>query len=935
MKNRKKRYLWCFVKAILTLVLISCTLVFLVPENVSATDGDILSLETGSLSSLSIRPNVFGSADTSITVTTNNSTGYTLFMQTDGDSTNLAAMDGQNSFIPTITLPAGVNSVTADSIENGYGYSIDGVNFKPAPSVFGNGDVIAEINAIYDNEPDIYDITFGIKVGTDVLSGNYSRTFVFVAIANLPDTCTAESICYNGNFSDGGVDMAEQAAPSNSSVRLNAPTFSRAGYGFAGWNTKRNGTGTNYGPNEDITVGDLSGNGLILYAKWVESKGTLQNWNGCSSMSIGDVTALTDSRDGNTYAIAKLADGACWMTENLRLDFADPNVTITTENTNNPTAAFINAVNQHPLPTTNFCTSNNANCVNRIEFNDHNLDTNANDSWYSYGVYYNWHTATAGNGTYELSNPQVRVNGDICPAGWALPSGYGSTGDYALLDKAFGGSGNNATSVAMSNNWRKYPNNFLFSGQQNGGSITNRGETGNYQGATPSSQTNFYNFWLQSNKASTNSNGSLKTRGQNVRCMMQEYYTVHFDKNSSLTVDGTMYDQVIPRGYNVALYQNTFSISPQNNAIYQFAGWNTEADGSGASIANGANVRDLGENGETITLYAQWHIIPTVDITVTFPESLAQVRFRNTTYGDKTATPTSSTVTIVAQESYTVSASLDPDYDFTSWVAGSNITLGSAMDTPTTLIASANSTLSITATIRETTLYLQNLTASDCSATPRVAYDIRDGEAYHFQRLNDGNCWLLDNLRLGATTLEEELSSTNTNMEAGASLTLNSVNALNNYTVPEIDTIRNGTPVTNYGDGSGDAGVYYNYCAASAGTVCSPDTPQSASYDICPAGWRLPTGGRNGEYAQLLSAYNNSAASFNAALSISLAGWYNTNDGHVYKDFNKAIVLWTSTPSNNINKTYVAIVNATSVNVGTGYLENNGFSIRCLMKVNN
>lgn len=36
--------------------------------------------------------------------------------------------------------------------------------------------------------------------------------------------------------------------------------------------------------------------------------------------NLSSVSALTDQRDDQTYAIAKLADGNCWMIENLRLD---------------------------------------------------------------------------------------------------------------------------------------------------------------------------------------------------------------------------------------------------------------------------------------------------------------------------------------------------------------------------------------------------------------------------------------------------------------------------------------------------------------------------------------------------------------------------------------------------------------------------------------
>lgn len=53
--------------------------------------------------------------------------------------------------------------------------------------------------------------------------------------------------------------------------------------------------------------------------------------------------------------------------------------------------------------------------------------------WYGYGAYYNWYSAMAENGTYNMASG-VSTNGDIYPAGWRLPkikwnSGYNS--DYA------------------------------------------------------------------------------------------------------------------------------------------------------------------------------------------------------------------------------------------------------------------------------------------------------------------------------------------------------------------------------------------------------------------------------------------------------------------------------------------------------------------------
>ena len=50
-------------------------------------------------------------------------------------------------------------------------------------------------------------------------------------------------------------------------------------------------------------------------------------------------------------------------------------------------------------------------------------NSNAASKWFGYGNYYNWYSATAGNGTYGFSINNKSVTGDLCPAGWHLPKG--------------------------------------------------------------------------------------------------------------------------------------------------------------------------------------------------------------------------------------------------------------------------------------------------------------------------------------------------------------------------------------------------------------------------------------------------------------------------------------------------------------------------------
>ncbi len=77
-------------------------------------------------------------------------------------------------------------------------------------------------------------------------------------------------------------------------------------------------------------------------------------------------------------------------------------------------------------------------------------------------------------------------------------------------------------------------------------------------------------------------------------------YTVAFDGNGS--TGGSMANQNFT--YDVA--QN-LTANAYTRTGYTFAGWNTAANGSGASYADSQNVSNLtAVNGATVTLYAQW-----------------------------------------------------------------------------------------------------------------------------------------------------------------------------------------------------------------------------------------------------------------------------------------------------------------------------------------
>ena len=356
--------------------------------------------------------------------------------------------------------------------------------------------------------------------------------------------CPGGKICYSANVvnaSDVTGSMGDQTIyNSNTKATLWAPNFKRNNYGFAAWNTKPDGTGTNYGPNQTIQFTEYSTAGLKLYAKWLASAGNMQNWSGCSSMNIGDVTALKDTRDNDVYAVAKLANGKCWMIENLRLADKDANnnyVNLTSSNTHNPSLPLTNswyyAGSQTTLTTSNHLSSTTdpyqtawcsggtgVNCTDQsmLAANNTTLFTsNTSSSYsissdvYSYGNYYNWYSATAGH-KKNVNWSDYTVPGDICPVGWHLPTGA-SNGEYYTLNTAIN-TGSTSTDAGL----RVYPANFVYPGYVSNASIYHRSYRANYWSATANG-VNAYFLSFEETSVNPATNRTGYGLGMMVRCV--------------------------------------------------------------------------------------------------------------------------------------------------------------------------------------------------------------------------------------------------------------------------------------------------------------------------------------------------------------------------------------------------------------------------------
>ena len=210
---------------------------------------------------------------------------------------------------------------------------------------------------------------------------------------------------------------------------------------------------------------------------------------------------MIDVRDGEAYQVKKLADGRCWMTENLRLEDA----TLTSADTNLPAGETVIL----PASTTSgWCNKNSQGCYERLL--TMNYADAGNSSHPEYGSYYNWYTATA---TYGKRSTTSDTDYSICPAGWHLPKG-GPDGEFQALYDA----GYNTPALMMKDAGGPH---FVLSGAREGGSTTATGEIGRYWSSTPTSNMRqAYRFYVSESEVQpARPNIYGKHRGLSVRCI--------------------------------------------------------------------------------------------------------------------------------------------------------------------------------------------------------------------------------------------------------------------------------------------------------------------------------------------------------------------------------------------------------------------------------
>ncbi len=260
-----------------------------------------LTVNDGSLS-INMLPSAEGnfekSGDATISINTDNFTGYSLFIRAGGDSTSL--VNSNDDEIESISTAINESTFsTSTAYNNKWGYkpsqyvtTVNSINstvlntdYLPAPSTEGS---LLAVTSAANSTNDTYTFSFGAKVDMSLPAGTYEYTYVLTAVAN--------SIVYNITYDDNTtetvtsmpspnpqaleIDGGTPAAESYSALSNAVPVMTTDDMSFGGWcnvTTTIDSTtgnyvcsGTTYQAGDNYPIDQtVDGTNITLYAIWL------------------------------------------------------------------------------------------------------------------------------------------------------------------------------------------------------------------------------------------------------------------------------------------------------------------------------------------------------------------------------------------------------------------------------------------------------------------------------------------------------------------------------------------------------------------------------------------------------------------------------------------------------------------------------------------
>ena len=329
---------------------------------------------TSSKSTISLNPsnpNSFYADFTSLTVNTNNATGYTLTMSDADNDTSLKHSNSAAYQIPTVSS----DTNKSEFLANKWGYSLDDNLYKAIPSLATPTTLMSSTAPTTDN----FNFYVGTKIDNSTVSGLYKDKIVFSAVANY--------VPVQNTF--GGITTMQEMTTQICTDE-----------------TKPSKEATN------TTIEHTTDTNLVPEA------------------------TLTDTRDGKTYVVRKLADGNCWMSQNLALS-SNGSTTYTEADTDlHDGRTFQAPAASSEGDTWNIYGSDGPHYLTPQAgyeyFQNGTTASSTGQPTESAGNYYDWPMATAMSGQ-SLTNDGDEAPDSICPKGWRLPPKEGNKSYKNLL----------------------------------------------------------------------------------------------------------------------------------------------------------------------------------------------------------------------------------------------------------------------------------------------------------------------------------------------------------------------------------------------------------------------------------------------------------------------------------------------------------------------
>ncbi|MFM2433306.1 MAG: hypothetical protein RI974_46 [Actinomycetota bacterium] len=388
------------------------------------------------------------------------------------------------------------------------------------------------------------------------------------------------AITYSGNTSDGGTAPANTTGNGSVTLASNSGNLTKAGFTFGGWNTQADGNGTAYAAGASY---NLTAN-VTLYAKWTAVAPTNYTITYDGNTSTGGLAPNSTTGNGsvtlasNSGFLAKTGyTFTGWNTQ------ADGNGTHYNEADSYMLSADITLYAEWTaVAPTNYTITYDGNTAdsgtapaNTVGNGSVTLASNSGNLTKTGFTFEGWNTQADGNGT-----------------AYATGASYNLTANVTLYAKW--------TAVAPTNYTITYDGNTADSGTApantvGNGSVTLASNSGNF--AKTGYTITGWNTQADGNGASYALGASYNlTADVTLFAKWVVAYTLELDENGA--------DSGVPPIVNngdgtVTLPETAGTLVKEG---YEFAGWNTEPDGTGISYEPGAVIVMSGN----IRLFAQW-----------------------------------------------------------------------------------------------------------------------------------------------------------------------------------------------------------------------------------------------------------------------------------------------------------------------------------------